>query len=226
MQTLTYPLKIEKEIIKYSWKNASWNVYLETVNSSIIDNKVKLYFYQNQLLIDMGKEGINHSSICNLFIMLFAFWANQHPEENYSSYGGCLLENHQLNIAAAPDLVLYLGENYPKWERGERRFLDVEKWGVPNLVGEISDTTLATDLDEKKHLYASLKIPEYWVVDILAKRVFCFLLQENNIYQESDFSLVLKNLPISLLDKAITRLDIENNGKVASWFAQQIIQIK
>ena len=47
MQTLTNPLKTEKETEKNTWKNASWNVYLKTVNSSVIDNKVKLYFYQN-----------------------------------------------------------------------------------------------------------------------------------------------------------------------------------
>ena len=46
-----------------------------------------------------------------------------------------------------------------------------------NLVGEISDPTLSTDLDEKKHLYAELGIPEYWVVDVQGKRVFCFHLQ-------------------------------------------------
>ncbi|MBP0031090.1 MAG: Uma2 family endonuclease [Roseofilum sp. Guam] len=35
-----------------------------------------------------------------------------------------------------------------------------------DLVGEISDTTLSSDLDQKKHLYASFCIPEYWVIDV------------------------------------------------------------
>jgi Uma2 family endonuclease len=67
-----------------------------------------------------------------------------------------LLEKASQEIAAAPDLVLYLGEDYPRREPGTSRRLDLERWRVPNLVGEISDTTLASDLDEKKALYAAL----------------------------------------------------------------------
>lgn len=215
---------LEKKEYFNKWRSASWDDYLYCADTPT-EEQIKLYFYQNQLLIEMGKEGINHSSVCNLFIMLFAFWFNQNPEQTYTSCGGCLLENHQTKVAFAPDLVLYLGENNPRRKAGERRYLDLEKWGIPNLIGEISDTTLASDLDEKKHLYASLKIPEYWVIDILGKRVFCFQLQENNLYKEADFSLTLKNLPISLLNETLALLDSQTNGSVAGWFAQQITQL-
>jgi Uma2 family endonuclease len=47
---------------------------------------------------------------------------------------------------------------------GESRFIDLDRWRVPDLVAEVSDTTLASDLDEKKQLYVALGIPEYWVV--------------------------------------------------------------
>jgi Uma2 family endonuclease len=39
------------------------------------------------------------------------------------------------------------------------------------LVGEVSDSTLAYDLGEKALLYSRAGIPEYWVVDILGRRM-------------------------------------------------------
>ncbi len=225
MQTIISPVSLlAQDNFLDQWQDASWDDYL-TYSDTPTEERIKLYYYEHKLLIEMGKEGINHSSICDLFTILIFIWFNQKETQVFSSYGRCLLEKKK-EVAAAPDLVLYLGENYPQWQVGERRYLDLNKWGRPNLVGEISDTTLATDLDEKKHLYASLKIPEYWVIDVLAKRVFCFQLQENNKYQESDFSLVLKDLPISLLNESLARLERESNGTVAGWFSSQISQLK
>ncbi|HEY9763504.1 MAG TPA: Uma2 family endonuclease [Trichocoleus sp.] len=78
--------------------------------------------------------------------------------------GHCLLGKPGQG-AVSPDLVLYLGENYPRWQAGQPRRVDLTQWPSPALVGEISDATLPTDLDEKKQLYALLGVPEYWVID-------------------------------------------------------------
>lgn len=224
MQILVSPLNItESKSILTDWNFATWQEYL-TYRDTSTDDRIKLYYYQNKLLIEMGKEGINHSSICDLFTILIFIWFSHNSEQIFNSYGRCLLEK-QNQVSAAPDIVLYLGENYPKWQAGERRYLDLDKWGIPNLVGEISDTTLATDLDEKKHLYASLNIPEYWVIDVLAKRVFCFQLQSNNQYQEAKFSLALKGLPVKLLNKTLVRLESESNGSAAIWFSKKITKL-
>ena len=96
--------------------------------------------------------------------------------------GGCLIEKPNKQ-AASPDLFLYLGKDIPQWQAGEARRIDLNQWRVPDLVGEISDITLAIDLDEKKHLYADLEIPEYWVIDVRRKRVIAFRLQEKTYTQ-------------------------------------------
>jgi Uma2 family endonuclease len=57
---------------------------------------------------------------------------------------------------------------------------------VPALAGEVSDTTLTTNLDEKKHLYSGLGVPEYWVVDVEGGRVLAFQLQQDGRYQQSE----------------------------------------
>ncbi|MEM1123702.1 MAG: Uma2 family endonuclease, partial [Bacteroidota bacterium] len=77
----------------------------------------------------------------------------------------------------------------------------------------------------KKALYADLKIPEYWVIDIKGKRVIAFRLQEDGKYQECEESVALLGLPISLLEQTLERLEGGNNGSAAFWFAQQITNL-
>jgi Uma2 family endonuclease len=206
------------------WQPATWEDYLTVRDDPGIEWE-RIFFDNDSLFIDMGKEGINHATICDLFTMLFAFWFSQNPEQTFSSLGRCLLEKPKKR-ACSPDLVLYLGENYPRWQPGERRYLNFNQWRVPNLVGEIADTTLAMDLDEKKQLYADLGIPEYWVIDVQGKRVFAFVLQENGKYQECGESLALAGLPILLLEETLMQLDEGTNGSAALWFSQQIVNLK
>jgi Uma2 family endonuclease len=117
---------------------------------------------------------------------------------------------------------VYVGENIPIWKAGESRFINLDKWRSPDLVGEIADTTLAIDLDEKKRLYANLGIAEYWVIDVLAARIFAFQLDETGVYQQCDTSQVLSNLAIALLEQAMAMLDTKTNTEAAIWFSQQL----
>lgn len=202
------------------WHSATWEDYLRLRDQEGRD-RVKLAFNKGQLWIDMGGEGINHSGVSDLFTLMLGLWAIQHPEQVFSLLGRCLLEKPQTQ-ACAPDLVLYVGEDYPQWQTGEPRRIDLTRSRVPNLVGEISDTTLANDLDEQKHLYAALGIPEYWVVDVQGQRVFAFLLQADGVYQACTESQALAGLSISLLEEALCRLSEGSNTRVAAWFGQQI----
>ncbi|MGB3206667.1 MAG: Uma2 family endonuclease [Crinalium sp.] len=224
MTALTSTIITNQKKSFFEWKTSTWEDYLACRDNPHTEI-LRLFYYQNKLLVEMGTEGINHATICDLFTMLFILWFNQKPEQIFSSLGRCLLEKPPKQ-AAAPDLVLYLGEGFPRWQAGQRRYINLNEWRVPNLVGEIADTTLATDLDEKKHLYAELGIPEYWVIDVRGQRVFAFQLQSNGVYQECEQSLVLAGLPIDLLNQTLSRLNDGTNGSAAIWFAQQIANLK
>lgn len=91
-------------------------------------------------------------------------------------------------------------------------------------MGEISDITLAIDLDEKKHLYADWEIREYWVIDVREKRVIAFKLQEKTYTQCYD-SVVIKGLPIWVIEQTLEQLSQETNISVASWFNQAIANL-
>ena len=171
----------------------------------------------------MGWEGIRHSEVRELFVMILAFWFVQHPDQMAKSLGGCLMEKIGYQ-AAAPDLVLYLGDGAPTWTLGEKRRINLDQFRVPDLVGEVSDTSLASDLDEMKQLYATLGIPEYWIINAKDYKVLAFRLQPNGQYQPIETSIVLSHLPISLLEQALNRLTEETNITAATWFMQALAQ--
>lgn len=206
------------------WQSATWNDYIVLRDDDEIE-RIRLFFAEGWLWFEMGGEGINHASVTNLFMMLIAFWKQLHPEQTITSLGGCQLEKIGKR-ASAPDLVIYVSDHVPRWEAGQRRFINLDQVRVPDLVGEISDTTLATDLDEKKRLYASLGIPEYWVIDVRGRQVLAFQLQESGSYQTCDVSQALAGLPIALLEQAVERLATEANTDAALWFSQRIATSK
>ncbi|NJL20146.1 MAG: Uma2 family endonuclease [Leptolyngbyaceae cyanobacterium SM1_3_5] len=203
----------------HQWIAATWADYV-ALRDAPIQERMRLFFDRGRMWLDMGGEGINHSQVSDLMTMLFLCWAVQHPEQMYNSFGRCLLEKPETQ-ACAPDLVLYLGEDYPRWREGEPRRIDLSRWRVPNLVGEIADTTLASDLDQKKHLYEALEIPEYWAIDVRGRRIFAFELQSGK-YEVCTHSQALSGLPIALLEQAIDRLVEGTNTSAAAWFSQQI----
>jgi Uma2 family endonuclease len=65
-----------------------------------------------------------------------------------------------------PDLVLY---RPGIWRGRHPGAADI------SLVIEISDSSLVFDLGEKLALYKNAEISEYWVVDLNAKQVHCFI---------------------------------------------------
>jgi Uma2 family endonuclease len=206
----------------YQWINANWEDYV-ALRDAPIGERMRLAFDRGRLRIDQGGEGIDHSQCCDLLTIIFALWGMHYPKESFSSLGRCLLENPNQQ-ACSPDLILYVGADLPQERSRDPGWIDLTKWRVPNLVGEISDTTLASDLDEKKHLYAALGIPEYWVIDVRGRRVFAFLSDENGVYQDCTHSVALKGLAIELLEQALQKLGEGTNTSVAAWFAQEIAE--
>jgi Uma2 family endonuclease len=205
------------------WQPATWQEYLQR-RDSLPEGSAALFFNQGNLLVIVG-EGINHSRFNALMGFVFFIWCSLKSLQPFDSLSGCLLEKPG-TAAASPDLVLYVGADFPQWREGESRYINLEQWRVPDLVGEVGDTTIATDLDEKKHLYAALGIPEYWVADVKGARVLAFRLDEHGHYQQIEVSVTLSGLPIALLSQTLERLTQgEPNGSAAQWFAQQIAAI-
>ncbi|WP_373542506.1 Uma2 family endonuclease [Chamaesiphon sp.] len=200
-----------------SWRSASWTEYRERVEN--LGEQERVFFNFDTIWIDMGNEGINHSRFNELFTLILFVWFSRQTDVKFDLLGGCVMEKPQTQ-SAAPDKVLYVGGNSPRWQPGEPRRVDLDKWRLPDLVAEIADTTLAIDLDEKKQLYLALGIPEYWVIDVKGRQVLAFRLVDGK-YEQCSESVVLAGLPIELLEQTLDRMDNEN-GNAALWFATQL----
>jgi len=201
------------------WQAATWEDYVAACEDPSLE-EARIFFYEGYLWIDMGNEGPQHARFNDLFTIIFFVWFTTKIGQTFDSLSGCVIEKPKVG-AGAPDKVLYIGGDFHQWQKGEPRPINLNQSRVPDLVGEIADTTLASDLDEKKRLYAALGIPEYWVVDIKGERVLAFRLQENGKYQECEISGALEGLPIALLSETLKLLG-EGNGTAAMWFAQQV----
>jgi Uma2 family endonuclease len=205
----------------YQKRQITWSDYVSLRDDESRDWR-KIIFDEGWLWIDMGKEGPNHAAFSDLMTAIFFIWSFLDPEMLLQSYGRCLIEKPNIK-ACAPDLVIYRGDNIPRWQTGEPRRIDLNRHRLPDLVGEISDTTLSLDLDEQKQLYASLGVGEYWVIDVKGLRVFAFGLTEAGNYEPIEVSRVLTELPIELIDRTLERLSTETNTAAANWFRQQLV---
>lgn len=205
------------------WVPATWTDYIAACEEAEAEEAdyFRVYFNQSYLFVDMGWEGISHSKCRELLTMIFAYWFLYQPDITFEAMGGCIIEKPEQR-GASPDEVLYLGADTPQWKPGESRRINLRQWRVPSLVCEVGDTTLASDLDEKKEIYAALEVPEYWVIDVKGLQVIAFLLQADGRYQQCDVSQALSGLEISLLERTFARLADGTNGSAAQWFAQQI----
>jgi Uma2 family endonuclease len=201
-----------------SWRSATWTEYLHRTENPEREQE-RIFFNLDTIWIDMGNEGINHSRFNELFTMMFVLWFSRQTNMKFDLLGGCVLEKPK-NQGASPDKVLYIGGDSPRWQKGEPRRVNLDKWRVPDLVAEISDTTLSIDLDEKKQLYLALGIPEYWVIDVRGQQIWAFRLVDGK-YQECNESVALPGLPIDLLEQTLAQMD-NDNGNVALWFADQL----
>jgi Uma2 family endonuclease len=203
------------------WQPATWQDYLQARNQ-LQEGNGKIFFDSGFLWIDIGGEGINHARFNRLLALVLFVWFTQKSTQNYDDLGGCQLEKAGQQ-AAAPDAVIYIGEALPQRQEGESRFLDLDRHRLPDLVAEVSDTTLAADLDEKKQLYAALQIPEYWVIDVQGRRVLAFRLGAEGRYQEIDVSIALNGLSIDLIRQTLVQLaQGMSNSAAAQWFAAKI----
>lgn len=135
----------------------------------------------------------------------------RHPEIKSKILGSCLMEKTGTK-AAAPDIAVFLDENLPKYQEGDSRKINLDRDQAPKIVIEVADTTLDSDLDQKKHLYADLGIPEYWVVDAKSAQVFIFVLQGEQYVRFEQ----------SQLSQAIEQMQAGSNILVVSWFNTQL----
>jgi Uma2 family endonuclease len=107
------------------------------------------------------------------------------------------------NSAPEPDVIVYDPALFRAANKPDYFGSDCVKLAI-----EVSLTTLVTDLQYKRLLYAQAKIPEYWVLDIEARCFHQFWSPEGEAYRETRIVAVGEHIE----SITIPRLSVETNG--------------
>ena len=205
-----------KQLITDTWTTAAWDEYIESIEHPACA-KSKGYYYNGKYRIEMTPIGNDHSkdhSNIHTATSLFAIAKNIAIDiRDNCSYRKTGTKEFQ------PDLSLYVGDNANAipWGVG---IVNLDEYSAPDLVIEVSNTSLSDDLGEKRLLYEDLQIPEYWVVDVQNAKVIAFTIEDGGS-KRIDLSQVLSGLKIDLLTQVLQKSRTSNHTEVARWLMQQ-----
>ncbi len=150
----------------YKWSIEEWHKLVET---GMLDNK-PVQLLEGEI-IEMSPEGIEHSytngSVVEYLRELFQGLAH-------------IREAHPItlnNSEPEPDVAIV---RLPKTiYRHHHPYTEDIYWLI-----EIAKNTLKIDLENKSRIYASNGIPEYWVIDLINKKLVVYTQTQNNSYTQ------------------------------------------
>ncbi|ACK69410.1 protein of unknown function DUF820 [Gloeothece citriformis PCC 7424] len=199
-----------------TWIKATWDEYLQAMSNPAYD-KAKGYYHHGRMRFEMSPLGNPHSrdhaaiiGILYLFAGLREIDLDVHDNCTYRKSG---------SLEAQPDVSFYVGSNAEivPWDI---TIIDLDRYPSPDLVIEVAYTSLADDKGEKRLLYESLGVGEYWIIDVQNVEIIAFRI-ENRGSRRIEQSEVFPGLKIGLLEEALRRSRQTNHGKVSAWLLSQ-----
>jgi Uma2 family endonuclease len=199
------------------WQPASWEEFVRLADDPQSD-KLKCYYYDGKMRFEAMSTGVDHSRNqmtvslgIALFTMVRGIQANGHDGCSYRKTG-----MHEFQ----PDISYYMGEATAAIPWGAR-VVNLDQYPIPDLVIEISDTSLADDLGTKRLQYEDLRIPEYWIVNVQAMQIVAFAIALDGTTRRIQESRVLPGLRLDILEQALERSRGESQSATSAWLMQQ-----
>jgi Uma2 family endonuclease len=200
-----------------TWQPAAWEEFLRLADDPK-SAKLKCYYYDGRMRFEPMSTGADHSKDHALVMFALSFFvANQ--EISATGHDGCSYRKAGFD-EFQPDISYYVGETANAIPWGTR-VVDLEQYPVPNLVIEISDTSLADDLGTKRLQYEELGISEYWIVNVQKLQILAFAMDANGNIRRVQESRVLPGLKLEILEQALQRSRQENQSATTAWLMQQ-----
>ncbi len=208
--------QLQAKVPTDTWVNASWEEYLQAIHDPAYE-KAKGYYYSERMRLEVSPLGNPHSRDHLIIIHAICLFAGFN-QIDFDGHDNCTYRKSG-HAEAQPDASFYLGDNAEivTWEA---KVVDLDIYPPPDLVVEVAHSSLADDKGEKRLLYESLSIREYWIVDVENAQVLAFEIQ-NRGSRQIEQSQVLPGLEISLLESALQRSRQMNHGKVSAWLMSQ-----
>jgi Uma2 family endonuclease len=199
------------------WQSASWEEFVRLADDPQSD-KLKGYYYDGKMRFEAMSTGADHSKDHALIIFALSFFAATQGV-NANSHDGCSYRKTGMD-EFQPDISYYVGEatNAIPWGT---RVVNLDQYPIPNLVIEISDTSLSDDVGTKRLQYEDLRIPEYWIVNVQAMQILAFAIAPDGTTQRIQASRVLPGLQLTVLEQALMRSREENQSVTNAWLMRQ-----
>nr|RNJ68595.1 MAG: Uma2 family endonuclease [Leptolyngbya sp. IPPAS B-1204] len=201
-----------------TWLPASWDEFVKLADNPA-SAKLKGYYYCGHMRFEPMSTGSDHSNDHALILFALSFFAADHgipmTAKDGCSYRRVGFDEFQ------PDISYYIGETADAIPWGTR-IIDLEQYPLPNLVIEISDTSLGDDLGAKRFQYEELGISEYWIVNVQAVRILAFAIAADGSIRHIRESQVLLGLKLEILEQALQRSRQENQSATTAWLIEQL----
>jgi Uma2 family endonuclease len=200
-----------------TWQPASWEEFVRLADDPQSD-KLKCYYYDGKMRFEAIATSVDHARDHVLILFALSLFAvSQGVQAN--GYNRCSYRQVGSN-EFQPDISYYVGEATDSISGGAR-VANPDQCPAPNLVIEISDTSLSDDLGTKRLQYEDLRIPEYWIVNVQAMQVLAFAIAPDGTTQRIQESRVFPGLRLEVLEQALVRSRGESQSATSAWLMQQ-----
>jgi Uma2 family endonuclease len=209
-------LPTPQDLVTDTWVPATWEGFLAVVDRPEAEN-ARCYYDAGWMRIETMPIGFAHGRNNSLLASVVSLYGTLRNLPFVSITNGSFRKAGERECQ--PDLAFYIGAELPNIPRSNRP-IDVNLYGPPTLVIEVSSTTLSDDLGQKRLLYERLAVQEYWVVNVEAATVIAFAIADGGSRQ-IQLSAVLPGLSISVVEAALRLSHTEDDGAVNRWLLQQ-----
>jgi len=217
-------IQLQERLVTNTWVKADWETYLIAIDSPEHEQH-QGYYYNGYMRIENMPTGADHASdngLIYLAVTLFCM-VKGIPVQGLI---GCSYRKFEIR-ECQPDISFYISDRATLGPTG-KSVVNLDEQAIPNLVIEISNTTLEDDLGAKRLLYEEMGISEYWVVDVQNSQVYAFEMfvggaspSEYRGSKRIDTSMVLQGLSIDTITTALNLSKEQDQSQVGQWLMSQ-----
>jgi Uma2 family endonuclease len=208
--------QLETTISTDLWIKGSWEEYLEAINN-FPDNQGKSYYYNGYYRLEMTPIGNDHASDHAILIFAVSLYATL-KNLTFNAKDNCSFRKSGYREVQL-DISYYFAEKANLIPYGTS-IIDLNQYPPPDLVIEISKSTLNDDLGNKRLLYEELGVSEYWSVKVDDPQIFAFEIIDRGS-KRIDISKVLPNLKLAVLESALQQARTRDQSQVGRWLISQ-----
>jgi Uma2 family endonuclease len=214
------PPSLQSPLVMNTWLPAPWEEFVQIADAPT-SAKLKGYYYNGKMRFEPMSTGADHARVHTTIILALGLFASLRGIP-VNGHDGCSYRKAGFD-EFQPDASYYIGTTAEAIPWGIR-VIDLDQYPLPNLVIEISDTTITDDLGAKRLQYEDLGITKYWIVNVQTLRILAFSITEDQGSHRIRTSHVLPGLPLDILEQALERNRQTNQSAITAWLMAQFQQ--